>query len=139
MSATMKTIYFGKNNRSNNCLHIETEGGIVNIRVGLQDREGRKVTSIEILPDKYCGEEWELSGVHNNRLIKVEHESGLAYFECQPHHGAYIITSPAKTGASFLLQSEDNRELFGEEFIKNGAGYCPDYLLDILTENEVKT
>ena len=32
-------------------LHIETEGAIVNIRVGLSDSEGREVTSIEIIPD----------------------------------------------------------------------------------------
>lgn len=36
-------------------LHIETEGAIVNIRVGLSDNQGQAVTSIEILPD-LCGD-----------------------------------------------------------------------------------
>jgi len=47
----MKTVGFYKNNRSNNLLHIETENCIVNIR--LNDVG----TSIEVLPDKYAGEE----------------------------------------------------------------------------------
>jgi hypothetical protein len=33
--------------------HIECEGCIVNIREGLHDRLGRKVTSIEILPEYF--------------------------------------------------------------------------------------
>ena len=53
--------------------HIEIEGGIVNIRTGLQDRLGRKVTSIEILPDDhYAGEKiWRLYGTVNNRIIQL--------------------------------------------------------------------
>ena len=35
-----------------NCLHIETSLGIVNIYTGLHDTEGRKVESVEIMPDK---------------------------------------------------------------------------------------
>ena len=53
--------------------HIEVEGGIVNIREGLTDIKGRKVTSVEIIPDKFAGErEWILSGVGNNRLIQLK-------------------------------------------------------------------
>jgi len=53
-------------------LHIETEGAIVNIRVGLQDFEGHEVTSVEILPDNHCAGDpkWTLDGSINNRLIK---------------------------------------------------------------------
>lgn len=57
-----------------NLLHIETEGGIVNIRVGLTDRQGRKVTSVEILPDRLVGDTWTLDGHFNNRLIEGEFE-----------------------------------------------------------------
>jgi hypothetical protein len=40
-----------------NCLHIETELGIINIYVGLTDAKGRKVEAVEILPDDhYAGE-----------------------------------------------------------------------------------
>jgi hypothetical protein len=67
----MRRIGFTKRNRSGNLLHIETEGAIVNIRVGLEDTEGREVTSIEILPDETTDEKWEVDGHINNRVIKV--------------------------------------------------------------------
>lgn len=67
----MRTISFYDNNMSGNLLHIETEGCIVNIRVGIQERGTyRKVTSVEILPDQCLGEEWDLDGLLNNRVIK---------------------------------------------------------------------
>ena len=54
--------------------HIEVAGCIVNIRTGLQDRTGRKVTSIEILPDDhYAGERiWKLRGCFNNRVVQLK-------------------------------------------------------------------
>jgi len=56
------------------CLHVEAEGGIVNIYEGLHDSKGREVTAVEILPsDHYAGEaKWKLVGTHNNRLIKLK-------------------------------------------------------------------
>lgn len=53
-------------------LHIETEGAVVNIQVGLTDNQGRRVTSVEILPDRYVGEEWHLDGQINTRVIEGE-------------------------------------------------------------------
>lgn len=35
---------------------METPLGIVNIRVGLSDRRGRRVDSIEVIPDDHAGE-----------------------------------------------------------------------------------
>jgi hypothetical protein len=56
-------------------LHIETEGAIVNIQVGLHDHEGNEVTSIEIRPDKYSGDMWELEPeIHNIRVIRRKNE-----------------------------------------------------------------
>lgn len=53
--------------------HIEVEGGIVNIRQGLSDMKGRKVTSVEILPDEHSGErKWKLLGSYNNRLVQLK-------------------------------------------------------------------
>ena len=54
--------------------HIETDGCIVNIRTGLTDRIGRKVTSIEILPDDhYVGEPvWRLYGSKTNRVVQIK-------------------------------------------------------------------
>ena len=54
--------------------HIEVEGAIVNIREGLSDMKGRKVTSIEILPDEtHKGErKWKLYGYINNRVVQLK-------------------------------------------------------------------
>jgi hypothetical protein len=43
--------FYAATNRSGNLLHIETDGCIVNIRVGLADADGRPVTRVDILPD----------------------------------------------------------------------------------------
>lgn len=52
-------------------LHVETPNGIVNIRVGLTDSEGRSVDSIECLPDQYVGEpQVTLDGYSNTRMIR---------------------------------------------------------------------
>lgn len=64
-------------------LHIETEGCIVNIRVGLSDSEGRAVTSVEIVPDKADrggdgeGRVWTLDGTLNNRVIRQPEDEGI--------------------------------------------------------------
>jgi hypothetical protein len=55
----------------NGLLHVETPNGIVNIRVGLTDNEGRSVDSIECLPDSYVGEpRVTLDGKANTRMIR---------------------------------------------------------------------
>jgi len=67
----MKTVIHMSKRTRDNLLHIETDFGIVNIRIGLTDMQGRNVTSIEILPDNYAGEpKIILSGSSNNRLIQ---------------------------------------------------------------------
>jgi hypothetical protein len=52
--------FYAKRNRSGNLLHIETDGCIVNIRVGLHDAAGRQVTSVMVDPDNYAedGGKW---------------------------------------------------------------------------------
>lgn len=54
--------------------HIEVEGCIVNIRTGLQDRLGRRITSVEILPDDHFSGEniWRLRGSYNNRVVQLK-------------------------------------------------------------------
>ena len=49
----MKRISFFESTakRNDHTLHIETEDCVVNIRTKLYDRIGRKMTSVEILPD----------------------------------------------------------------------------------------
>ena len=65
----MKTITHMNPRRGNETLHIETAGCIVNIRVGLHNKEGQGVTNITVLPDRYIGEEWDLDG--NTGVIRV--------------------------------------------------------------------
>ena len=53
-------------------LHVETPLGIVNIRVGLSDFKGRKVESIEVIPNRYAGEKKVTrKGYANTRLIEL--------------------------------------------------------------------
>ena len=62
----MKRIqFYADTNRSGNLLHIETDLGIVNIRVGLHDADGKPVTSVEIIPDAGV----VLTGAYNSRLV----------------------------------------------------------------------
>lgn len=61
----MKTVNHPLRSRDK-LLHIETDGCIINIRVGLTNAEGRSVTSVEILSD----EDWVLDGKCNTRLIQ---------------------------------------------------------------------
>jgi len=55
--------------------HIELDGCVVNIHQGLSDRFGRRVTSIEILPDDhYMGENiWKTyPHVRNVRVVELK-------------------------------------------------------------------
>ena len=64
----MKTV-----NLKNGILHVETPNGIVNIRVGLTDMKGRSVDSIEVIPDRFAGEnKVRRSGYANTRLIRLK-------------------------------------------------------------------
>jgi hypothetical protein len=69
----MKTISHTKPG-SENMLHIETPLGIVNITVGLRDCKGRRVDSIEVIPDsvEMWGKRIRRSGYGNTRLIELK-------------------------------------------------------------------
>lgn len=64
-------------------MHIETDGAIVNITVGLYDNEGRKVTRVDVLPDDESrggdaeGYIWRQDG---QRVIRAR-EPGMRPFE----------------------------------------------------------
>ena len=56
-------------------LHCEVEGAVINIREGLHDVAGRKVTSVEIIPDDhYAGERiWKtIPRVRNIRIVQLK-------------------------------------------------------------------
>lgn len=47
----METVnFYAKGRRSGETLHIETDGAIVNLRVGLRDRYGHQVTRVDVSP-----------------------------------------------------------------------------------------
>jgi len=56
-------------------LHVETPLGIVNIRTGLSNEEGKNVNSIEVIPDQGV----ELDGYATTRLIQREEDKFLLY------------------------------------------------------------
>lgn len=71
--------FYAGRNRSDNLLHIETDGAVINVSVGLHDRDGNQVTAIEIIPDDErrggdgAGRMWHVaddSGPANTRLIR---------------------------------------------------------------------
>lgn len=53
-----------------NILHIEAEGCIVNVEVGLTDAQGRRVTRVEVIPDHQAGGEWDADGLTAARVIE---------------------------------------------------------------------
>lgn len=52
----MKSINFSNRKNRGECLHIETDLGIINIYVSMVDSLGRRNECIEILPNNYAGE-----------------------------------------------------------------------------------
>jgi hypothetical protein len=79
---TMKSIsFYAKSNRSGNLLHIETDGCIVNIQVGLSDADGHQVTSIRISPDDETrggdgeGRIWQLAA-DGCRVVQLTEDEG---------------------------------------------------------------
>jgi hypothetical protein len=64
----VKTIYL-----ENRMLHIETPLGVVNVRANLSDFKGRRVVSVEVLPDQFCGEKKVVrKGSANTRLVELK-------------------------------------------------------------------
>lgn len=60
-------------------LHVETELGIVNVRTNLHDSDGRRVESVEIIPNAYSGEPPIIvDGFRNTRLVELPLE-GCGY------------------------------------------------------------
>ena len=59
---------------SDGVLHVETPNAIVNIRVGLHDRLGRAVDSIQIIPDDFAGENKVVvyPGRRNTRVVRLK-------------------------------------------------------------------
>ena len=65
----------GKCDNRGDYIHCEVEGAVINIREGLHDMAGRKVTSVEIIPDDhYAGEPiWKtIPKVRNVRIVQLK-------------------------------------------------------------------
>lgn len=75
----MKTItfYADSNREPDNLLHIETDGCVVNIHVGLHDSEGRAITRVDVMPDGESrggdgmGNFWEIHPEDGNGVSRV--------------------------------------------------------------------
>lgn len=54
--------------------HLEVEGAIINVREGLYDRQGRKVTEVSIIPDNQIPDKpvWKLLGYAHNRVVQLK-------------------------------------------------------------------
>jgi hypothetical protein len=69
--------YYAKGNRTGNLLHIETDGCIVNIHVGLIDHDGHQVTRVDVIPDDERrspdenGQYWHTEDVDGRQLDGV--------------------------------------------------------------------
>ncbi len=102
----MKTVRHTAQARDN-LLHIETDGCIVNIRVGLSDSEGRRVTSVEIIPEDESrspdadGRFWELDGARNNRVIRK------AVWVCKHCQDRLTFTGSLTDGTGAVFFGED--------------------------------
>ena len=60
-------------------LHCEVDGCIVNIYTGLHDTEGREVTTIQVICDRYAGEPgWFIPGEEKGQAwaVRVVREGG---------------------------------------------------------------
>jgi len=61
-----------------NVLHVEADGCIVNVEVGLTDARGRKVTRVDVLPDDerrggdINGRTWRLVGSRSARVVQLK-------------------------------------------------------------------
>jgi hypothetical protein len=94
----MKSITFGKGNRSGNKLHIELPGCTVNITIGLTDRIGREVTSVRISPDDesrggdgygYCWRQVDATRIIRDLLPGLHSSPSVTAERCR-HCGAHI-------------------------------------------------
>lgn len=74
----MKRIRHGAQARDK-LLHIEGDGCVINVRVGLTDNQGRRMTSVQVIPDAeenggdHEGRTWTVDGALNTRIIR-DHE-----------------------------------------------------------------
>lgn len=55
-------------------LHVETPLGIVNIHVGLHDRNSREVEAVQMLPNNYAGESKVV--VRGGRFVQLKTVKG---------------------------------------------------------------
>lgn len=69
----MKTIrFYADSNRSENLLHIETDGCVVNIHVGLTNSDGQKITRVDVLP-----EDASRGGDGEGRIWEIDPDDGV--------------------------------------------------------------
>lgn len=70
MLSDMKTVTASK---KKSVIHVETELGIVNIYTHLHDESGRRVETVEFIPNEYAGEP-KINTDNNIRRVRFVEE-----------------------------------------------------------------
>jgi hypothetical protein len=105
------SFYDGPRNKQD-ILHIETDGAIVNIQVGLHDTDGRQVTSVRISPDDAS------RGGDGNGRIWVRDGSRIVRL----HEGEDILPAPAVVTMSAGKLADALAEVDRQRKPANGPG-----------------
>jgi hypothetical protein len=103
----------GSSRRHHKLLHIETDGAIVNINVGLTDDQGRHVTRVDVLPDDERrggdgeGQIWRQDGP---RLIRVGHREDAAAFDDgrAPSPSSFDLSAARGLLNDYLAEPDDH-------------------------------
>jgi hypothetical protein len=102
----MKTVnFYARNRRPGDNLHIETDGCVINVFVGLHDSEGRQVTRVDVSPDDETrggddeGRIWRQDGP---RVIRLhENEGGLVGTAAGKPHGSEYTLAEVRNGTGW--------------------------------------
>lgn len=121
----MKTVTFMNRQRGNvnndNVLHIEVPGAIINVRIGLGDNDGRRVTRIEITADDYSDEEWRIE--NGDEMLKylsarIIETPGIKVKESQSAHD---IAEKLKVEASHMVKVDPEFEFNNDDPHRKGS------------------
>jgi hypothetical protein len=82
-------------------LHIETDGAIVNIEVGLSDAEGNPVTRVDVMSDRTPDADGYMWDQVDSRIVRRA-QPGT---EAAPHTGMLLALTGAE--AAYLARSVD--------------------------------
>jgi hypothetical protein len=121
-----ESFYAGRN-RSGDLLHIETDGCIINIEVGLHDRDGRQVTSVRVSPDGDTGTGciWVQEGSRVVQLLPGETRLPADPSALSEAELACLATTAVELWEESSDRVSENLSSYQEETLAKAAGFCP--------------